>query len=109
MKPGRRDPRPRRVTPDLIAFYTKRAHELRAEYYRSMWRAIWDWLINIRGAVLGWVERSDPILRTHLNQTPPSSRTAALTEDRSLGPLLHARVVLVLLVERLVGGTDVAQ
>jgi hypothetical protein len=43
VKPGRRDS-PRRVTPDLIAFYARRAHELRAEYYRNMWRAIWGWL-----------------------------------------------------------------
>jgi hypothetical protein len=47
VKPGRRDTSSRRITPDLIAFYTKRAHELRAEYYRNMWRAIWDLLTGI--------------------------------------------------------------
>jgi hypothetical protein len=47
VKPGRRDPPPRRVTPDLIAFYTRRAHQLRAEYYRDMWRAIWALLTGI--------------------------------------------------------------
>lgn len=41
MKPRRRDPFPRRVTPDLIAFYIKRGHELRAEFYRNMWRKVW--------------------------------------------------------------------
>ena len=39
VKPGRRDT-PRRITPDPIEFYEKRAHEVRAEYYRDMWRAI---------------------------------------------------------------------
>jgi hypothetical protein len=47
VKPGRRETSSRRVTPDLIAFYIRRAHDLRAEYYRNMWRAIWGWLINI--------------------------------------------------------------
>jgi hypothetical protein len=47
VKPGRRDSPPRRVTPDLIAFYIKRGHELRAEYYRNMWRAILAWLTSI--------------------------------------------------------------
>jgi hypothetical protein len=46
VKPGRRDT-PRRITPDLIEFYKKRAHELRAEYYRDMWRAIWVSLTRI--------------------------------------------------------------
>jgi hypothetical protein len=31
---------PRRITPDLFEFYKKRAHELRAEHYRNMWRAL---------------------------------------------------------------------
>jgi hypothetical protein len=44
VKPGRRDPSSRRVTPVLIDFYIKRAHEIRAEYYRNMWRALWAWL-----------------------------------------------------------------
>lgn len=46
MKPERRD-RPRRITPGVIEFYTKRAHELRAEYYRNMWRGVWSWLSGI--------------------------------------------------------------
>ena len=46
MKPGKRGSDEirtvaRRVTPDLITFYIKRAHRLREEYYREMWRAIW--------------------------------------------------------------------
>jgi hypothetical protein len=44
--PMRRDP-PRRVTPDLIEFYAKRAHQLRIEYYRAMWRAVWALLLKI--------------------------------------------------------------
>jgi hypothetical protein len=47
VKPGRRDSQ-RRITPGLIEFYVKRVHQLRAVYYRNMWRAIWAWLINIR-------------------------------------------------------------
>ena len=47
MKPGRRDPSSRRITPALLDFHIKRAHELRAEYYREMWRAIWARLIGI--------------------------------------------------------------
>ena len=47
MKHGRRETSSRRITPDLIAFYIKRGHELRAEYYRNMWRAIWAWLTSI--------------------------------------------------------------
>jgi hypothetical protein len=47
VKPERRETSSRRVTPGVIEFYTKRAHELRAEFYRDMWRAIWDWLSNI--------------------------------------------------------------
>jgi hypothetical protein len=47
VKPGRRDPPPRRITPDLIAFYIKRGHQLRAEYYRNMWRKVWAWLSGV--------------------------------------------------------------
>jgi hypothetical protein len=46
VKPERRD-KPRRVTPDLITFYIRRAHDLRAEYYRNMWCAIWALLTGI--------------------------------------------------------------
>jgi hypothetical protein len=43
VKPVRRDPS-RRITPDLLDFYIKRAHALREEWYRDMWHAIWSWL-----------------------------------------------------------------
>jgi hypothetical protein len=46
VKPERRDA-PRRITPDLIEFQKTRSHELRAEYYRDMWRAISAWLTRI--------------------------------------------------------------
>ena len=46
VKPRRRDTS-QHITPDLIGFYKKRAHELRAEYYRDMWRAIWVSLTRI--------------------------------------------------------------
>ena len=39
MKPGRRDSS-RRVTPDVLDFHIKRAHQLRAEFYRGMWLAL---------------------------------------------------------------------
>jgi hypothetical protein len=39
VKPGRRDPS-RRVTPELMAFYKKRAKQLRDEAFRDMWRGI---------------------------------------------------------------------
>jgi len=48
VKPGRRDTR-RHITPDLIELHKKRAHELRAEYYRGVWRAIGARLTRI-----GW-------------------------------------------------------
>jgi hypothetical protein len=38
---------PRRVTPELIEFYTKRAHQLRVEFYRNMWRSLWPALARI--------------------------------------------------------------
>jgi hypothetical protein len=47
VKPGRRETSSRRITPDLIAFYIRRAHELRAEFYRNMWRAVWTVLTGI--------------------------------------------------------------
>ncbi|MGY3638789.1 RSP_7527 family protein [Bradyrhizobium sp. Lot33] len=46
MKLTRRDPA-RRITPELLAFYIKRAHALRAEAYRDMTRASWDWLMKV--------------------------------------------------------------
>ena len=46
MKPGRRD-QPRRITPDLLDFYIKRAHHLRDEAIREMWRAVWGRLTQI--------------------------------------------------------------
>lgn len=38
---------PRYVTPDLIEFHRKRAHDLRVEYYRNFWRAVWASLMRI--------------------------------------------------------------
>jgi hypothetical protein len=43
----RRPDTPRRVTPDLIEFYRKRDHDLRGEYYRNFWRAVWALLMRI--------------------------------------------------------------
>ncbi|MBR1145447.1 RSP_7527 family protein [Bradyrhizobium sp. AUGA SZCCT0431] len=48
MKPGRRDT-PRRVTPDLLEFYIRRAHELRDEAWRDMWRGLWALLKAVIG------------------------------------------------------------
>jgi hypothetical protein len=51
MKPVRRDTS-RRVTPGLLEFYISRAHALRAECYRDMWRAIGAWLVRLKRLVL---------------------------------------------------------
>ena len=51
MKPVRRDTS-RRVTPELLDFHIKRAHQLRAEAYRDMWRAIGALLIRLKRLVL---------------------------------------------------------
>ena len=37
----------RRVTPELMAFYKKRAHQLRAEAYVNAGHALWAWLKTI--------------------------------------------------------------
>ncbi|WP_157860990.1 RSP_7527 family protein [Bradyrhizobium viridifuturi] len=46
MKPQRRETG-RRVTAELITFYTRRAHALRAEAYREAVRALWRGLKRI--------------------------------------------------------------
>ena len=51
MKPARRDSS-RRVTPELLDFHIKRAHQLRAEAYRDMWRAIGALLVRLKRLVL---------------------------------------------------------
>ena len=51
MKPGRRDT-PRRVTPELIDFHTKRAHQLRVEVWRDMWRGLRRLLLKLKRLVL---------------------------------------------------------
>ena len=51
MKPVRRD-NSRRVTPDILDFHIKRAHQLRADFYRDMWRAIAALLVRLKRLVL---------------------------------------------------------
>ena len=51
MKPVRRDSS-RRVTPDVLDFHIKRAHQLRAEFYRDMRRAMGALLIRLKRLVL---------------------------------------------------------
>jgi hypothetical protein len=51
VKPARRDS-PRRVTPELIDFHIKRAHQLRVEAWRDMWRAIGALLVRLKRLVL---------------------------------------------------------
>jgi len=46
VKPQRREPA-RRVTAELITFYTQRAHALRAEAYRDTVRALWRAVVRI--------------------------------------------------------------
>ncbi|UPJ47455.1 hypothetical protein IVB30_29875 [Bradyrhizobium sp. 200] len=50
MKPGRRDTS-RRVTPELIDFHIKRAHQLRVEAWRNMWRGLWSLLVRLKRLV----------------------------------------------------------
>jgi len=51
VKPQRREPS-RRITPDLLDFYIKRAHALREECFRDMGRAITAWLVRLKRLVL---------------------------------------------------------
>jgi hypothetical protein len=51
VKPGRRDAA-RRVTPELLDFHIKRAHQLRAEAWRNMWRGLWRYLVRLTRLVL---------------------------------------------------------
>jgi len=51
VKPVRRD-NSRRVTPDILDFHIKRAHQLRADFYRDMWRAIGAFLVRLKRLVL---------------------------------------------------------
>jgi len=39
----------RRITPELIAFYKRRAHQLRAETITNMGSALWASLMRIIG------------------------------------------------------------
>jgi len=57
VKPERRDidrrdtPRrdtTRRVTPELLDFHIKRAHQLRVEAWRDLWRAIGALLVRLK-------------------------------------------------------------
>ena len=47
MKPGRRATSPR-VTPELIDFHVRRAHQLRVEAWRNMWRGLWSLLVRLK-------------------------------------------------------------
>ncbi len=42
----RRD-QPRRITPELMAYYKKRAHQLRDEAWRDLWRRVWALLKKV--------------------------------------------------------------
>jgi hypothetical protein len=42
----RRDPS-RRVTPELMALYKRRAHQLRSEAFQNIWRALWVSLMKM--------------------------------------------------------------
>ena len=46
MKPTRRD-EARRITPELMAFYKLRAHQLREEAFRNMWSGLWTFIKKI--------------------------------------------------------------
>jgi hypothetical protein len=59
VKPQRREAS-RRVSPDLLDFYIKRAHALREEAFRDTGRAIAAWLVNRR---MGRAKRNPSSLR----------------------------------------------
>jgi hypothetical protein len=46
--PARRDG-PRRITPELMAFHSKRARRLRDEAWRNLWRGLWASLKKMIG------------------------------------------------------------
>jgi hypothetical protein len=48
VKPRRRD-EPRRVTPELMAFYKRRAKQLRDDAYINAVRAVWTLMKKIAG------------------------------------------------------------
>jgi hypothetical protein len=47
VKPQRRDTS-RRVTPDLLDFYIRRAHALREEALRDTVQGLWDLLVRVK-------------------------------------------------------------
>jgi hypothetical protein len=47
MTPTRRARPPHRITPQIMAFYKRRAHQLRAEAYVNAGRALWGFLKRI--------------------------------------------------------------
>jgi len=51
VKPGRRDT-PRRVTPELLDFHIKHAHQLRDEAWRNLWRGLWTLLLRLKRLAL---------------------------------------------------------
>ena len=77
MKPGRRDIS-RRVTPELMAFYARRAHDLRAECYREMWRAVW--------ALLKRIMQPSPSLFRGARSASPESITTIVSMDSGPAP-----------------------
>jgi hypothetical protein len=56
MKPQRHEPS-WRVTPDLLDFHIKRAHALREECFRDMWRATAALLLRLKRLAL-WAAAS---------------------------------------------------
>jgi hypothetical protein len=52
---------PLKVTPELIAFYRKRAHDLRAEDLRSAGIALWSSLAMSAASLVRMVRRLRPV------------------------------------------------
>lgn len=48
MKPGRRD-HSRRITPDTVAIYARKAHALRAQAYRGTVWGLWARVMKLLG------------------------------------------------------------
>jgi hypothetical protein len=51
VKPQRREPA-RRITPELLDFHVRRAHAMRQQCFRDVWRAIGAWLVRLTRLLL---------------------------------------------------------
>jgi len=77
--PARRDSS-LRVTPEVLAFYIKRAHRLRDEAWRNLWTGVWAAIAAIRLKRIPRSFRDGPKDQTR-NLGIPGSRSRAPRND----------------------------